>query len=73
MNNEKQNEEARPFGQVVSGFFSEIGAEFKRISWPYGHELIESTVVVLVFIVALSAAVLVSDKVIGYALKLILG
>ena len=73
MKNEKQDEEARPMGRAISDFFSEIGAEFKRITWPHGHELIESTVVVLVFIVALSATVLVFDKVIEYALKFILG
>lgn len=58
---------------TVGGFFSEVGAEFGRITWPRGRELIESTVVVLIFIAILSATVLVFDKVIEWALKLVMG
>ena len=58
---------------VVRGFLSEIAAEFSRISWPRGKELVESTVVVLFFIVILSVVVLFFDKVIEWALKLVMG
>ena len=68
MTKAKQEEEARPKGRAISDFFSEIGAEFKRITWPHGHELIESTIVVLVFIVALSATVYIFDSIIRGAL-----
>ncbi len=64
------------FGGVmaaVSGFCSEVAAEFHRITWPKGKELMESTVVVLVFIVGLSATVLVFDKVIEWLLKVVIG
>lgn len=60
-------------GATISNFFSEVGAEFRRITWPKGKELTESTVVVLVFIVLLSATVLVFDKVFEFILKLIIG
>ncbi|NLL82704.1 MAG: preprotein translocase subunit SecE [Lentisphaerae bacterium] len=58
-------------GQRIQGFLSEVGAEFRRITWPERQELIESTVVVIVFIVILAAVVLVYDKVIEAALQLI--
>jgi preprotein translocase SecE subunit len=58
---------------VISGFFSEVGAEFGRITWPKGKELIESTVVVIILIVIISGVVLVFDKVIEWALKLVMG
>ena len=57
----------------IASFFAEIKAEFHRISWPKGKELIETTVVVLAFIVGLSVTVLVFDKVIEHTLKLVLG
>jgi len=58
---------------VVRGFFSEVSAEFGRISWPRGKELVESTVVVLFFIVILSVVVLFFDKIIEWALRLVMG
>ena len=58
-------------GQRIHGFLSEVGAEFRRITWPERQELIESTIVVIVFIVILAVVVLVYDKVIQAALQLI--
>ena len=57
----------------VSAFFTELNAEFHRISWPKGKELIETTLVVLAFIVGLSVTVLVFDKVIELVLRTMLG
>ncbi len=65
--------QARSARDAVSAFFTEINAEFHRISWPKGKELVETTLVVLTFIVGLSVTVLVFDKVIEHALKLVLG
>ena len=69
-------EQQRNFGgilETIRGFFAEVSAEFGRITWPRGKELIESTVVVLFFIVILSVVVLFFDKVIEWVLRLIMG
>jgi len=58
-------------GQRIGGFLSEVKAEFRRITWPERQELIESTIVVIVFIVILAVVVLVYDKVIQAVLQLI--
>jgi preprotein translocase SecE subunit len=57
----------------VSAFFTELNAEFHRISWPKGKELVETTLVVLAFIVGLSVTVLAFDKVIEFVLRSMLG
>lgn len=69
----KAQEEQGGLVAAVKGFFAEVGAEFGRITWPRGKELIESTVVVLFFIVILSVVVLFFDKIIEWALKLVMG
>lgn len=68
---EEKAEEQKNVKEAVSGFFGEVNSEFHRITWPRGHQLVESTVVVLTLIVLLSALVLVFDKFIEFALKLI--
>ncbi len=70
---EKNSDKFDGVKAVISGFFSEVGAEFHRITWPKGKELVESTIVVLVFIVILSATVLVFDKIIEWVLKIVIG
>jgi len=52
-------------------FFGEVGAEFRKTTWPARRELVESTVVVITFIVMLAAVVLVCDWVIRHALTLV--
>lgn len=54
-------------------YLSSVGAEAKRVTWPAKHELWESTLVVISFIFILAATTLVCDKVIEFALNLILG
>lgn len=74
MSEDKAKEtDVRSVREAVSAFFSETSAEFHRISWPKGKELVETTLVVLAFIVGLSVTVLVFDKVIEHALRLVLG
>lgn len=58
---------------TIRGFFSEVSAEFGRITWPRGRELVETTVVVLFFIFILSVVVLFFDKIIEWALRLVMG
>jgi len=55
----------------VRGFTGEVAAEFRRTTWPDRRELVESTVVVMVFIVLLAFSVLACDKVIQFLLHLI--
>ena len=45
----------------MRGFFDEVGVELRKCSWPTGRELSESTVVVIVSVVMLSAFVALSD------------
>jgi preprotein translocase SecE subunit len=48
-----------------------VSAETKRVTWPSGRELWESTLVVIAFIIILSAATGACDFVVHFALKLI--
>lgn len=61
----------KTWGQRIRAFLSEVKAEFRRVTWPERQELIESTIVVIVFIVILAVVVLVYDKVIQTVLQLI--
>ena len=57
--------------QNIGAYLSEVSVEFKKISWPDRQELIDSTVVVLSFIVIMAVVVLCCDKVIDFVLQLI--
>ena len=60
--------------QIVQGlgtYLGEVGVEFKKIAWPDRQELVDSTVVVISFIVILAVVVLCCDKVIQFFLQLI--
>jgi preprotein translocase subunit SecE len=61
----------KTLGQRIHAFFAEVGAEFRRVTWPERQEPIESTVVVIVFIFMLAIVVLVYDKVIQTVLQFI--
>ena len=61
----------REFGRKVGTFIGEVGTEFRKTSWPERRELVDSTFVVILFIVLLSAVVLVCDKAIQFVLTLI--
>lgn len=55
----------------LGAYLGEVGVEFKKIAWPDRQELVDSTVVVLSFIVVLAVVVLCCDKVIQLVLQLI--
>jgi len=61
----------REIGRKIGTFIGEVGTEFRKTSWPERRELVESTLVVISFIVLLSAVVLVCDKAIQFVLTLI--
>ena len=65
------NEKVQQRIRSVRKFAAEVGSEFRKTTWPDRRELVESTVVVMVFIVILSAVVMVFDRVIQYLLRLI--
>ena len=62
---------AKEIGQKLGTFFGEVGAEFRKTSWPERRELVESTLVVISFIFVLSIVVLACDKAIRLMLTLI--
>ncbi len=57
--------------QSMGTYLGEVGVEFKKIAWPDRQELVDSTVVVISFIVILAVVVLCCDKVIQFFLQLI--
>ena len=59
---------AKEIIRKIGTFLGEVGAEFRKTSWPERRELVESTLVVITFIVLLSAVVLVCDKAIQFVL-----
>ena len=57
--------------QSLGAYLGEVSVEFKKIAWPDRQELVDSTVVVISFIVILAVVVLCCDKVIQFFLQLI--
>ena len=56
--------------QKVGAYLGEVRVEFRKISWPTKQELVESTYVVITFIVILAVVVLCCDKIIEWAMTL---
>ena len=61
----------KQFVQSIGTYLSEVSVEFRKISWPDRQELVDSTLVVLSFIVILAIVVLCCDKVIKLVLQII--
>ena len=57
--------------QGVRNFFGEVVAEMKKSTWPAKQELFESTVVVIISMLLLSAFVGISDWVLVAMLRLL--
>jgi preprotein translocase SecE subunit len=57
---------------AVRTFLGEVAAEMRKSNWPERQELIESTVVVIVFMLLLSLTVGVSDRLLIVLLRLIM-
>jgi preprotein translocase SecE subunit len=55
----------------MGAYLGEVGVEFKKITWPDRQELVDSTVVVISFIVILAVVVLCCDKVIQFFLQIV--
>ena len=56
----------------IQGFLGEVQVELKKCTWPTRPELLESTVVVVVAILILGAAVGFSDLVLNMILRLVI-
>ena len=59
----------KEIGRRLGAFIDEVGAELRKTTWPERRELMESTLVVVTFIVLLSVVVLMCDQVIQLVLK----
>lgn len=57
--------------QNIGNYLNGVGVEFKKVSWPDRKELVDSTIVVITFIVILALIVLGCDKIIEFFLTLI--
>ncbi len=56
----------------MAAFFSDVGAELRKSSWPTRPELLDSTLVVILSVIALAVFVGISDLVLMKFLELIL-
>jgi preprotein translocase subunit SecE len=59
--------------QKIKTFLAEVALEGKRINWPSRRDLVDSTLVVIIFIVLLAIAIMVCDVVIRKLLSIVLG
>ena len=64
-----EDQEKEPVSQKAKTFFQDVKAEFHKITWPRGKELVETTKMVTLFIVVLAAFVWVCDVVLGWAIR----
>jgi preprotein translocase subunit SecE len=58
--------------RLAKAFIDDVVAETRKTTWPERQELVESTMVVIVAVLLLSAFVGVSDKVLVVLLKLLI-
>ena len=63
----------KQFFAEVAKFLAEVALEGKRINWPSRRDLVDSTLVVIIFIVLLAIAIMVCDVVIRKLLAIVLG
>ena len=59
--------------QKIKQFLAEVALEGKRINWPSRRDLVDSTLVVILFIVFLAITIMICDVVIRKLLASILG
>ena len=62
----------KEFVKKVGDYLGEVKVEFKKISWPGRQERVESSYVVITFIVILAVVVLCYDKFIEKVLQIAL-
>ncbi|MBO6537373.1 MAG: preprotein translocase subunit SecE [Balneolaceae bacterium] len=57
--------------EKLTNFFESVIAEFKKVSWPTQQELIDNTIIVVVFSIILSAFIFGIDQVYSTVLEAI--
>lgn len=55
--------------QKIRQFLEDVALEARRISWPARQELVESSVVVIAFIVILAVVIMLCDEAIRLVLQ----
>ena len=55
----------------IKGYFSDVGAEARKVTWPTSRECYDSTLVVIAFIFILAVTTLACDKVIKLFIDLV--
>ena len=60
-------------GGAAGNYISEVRKEMRKVNWPKRKELIDNTVLTLVFAVVLSLFIFGSDQIISQVLRLIYG
>ena len=65
--------ERRAFKDKITGFFTDVNKEMKKVTWPSREQLIEATLVTMALVVVFSIFVFGVDKVFEILLRLIYG
>ena len=58
---------------AITTLYNETMSEMRKCTWPTRHELYESTILVISFLIILSVVVTVADKVLLLLVRLITG
>ena len=61
----------KKFFEQAKNYLSEVKGEAHRVTWPGKHELYDSTLVVIAFIIILAVTTLACDKVIQAFIQLV--
>lgn len=61
----------KQFLEKTKGFFGDVRAEARRVTWPGRRELYDSTLVVIAFIFILAVTTLVCDKAIKLFIQIV--
>jgi len=54
-------------------FVEESWAELQKVTWPDQEQLKNATLVVIAFVIAISAVIFVMDRVVSFVLNLVMG
>ena len=58
---------------AIRAFFDEVVVELKKSSWPTRPELVESTAVIIVTVIALGVFVAMTDVIIDKMIRILVG
>lgn len=55
----------------IKGFFNEVVAEMKKVSWPTKEQLKESTTIVIVVTLIITTIVAIIDQIVNFVMEFI--